>query len=443
MNSRSVLILLAVSAVVLLATGMAVRGPQAIPAEVTYGKDVAPILYRRCASCHRPGEVAPFSLLSYQDAAKRARQLAAVTQSRLMPPWRPAPGYGEFRDARRLTDEEVATIQRWAEAGAPAGNPRELPPPPTFADGWQMGEPDLILTMPQPFTIPADGPDLFQCFVIRIPLSGDRYVAGFEVRPGNRKVVHHALMFLDTSGRARKKDAEDPAPGYSSFGDPGFLPTGALGAWAPGVTPFRLPEGVGTMLRQSSDLVMQIHYHPTGKVETDQTKVGLYLLKSPPQKIAISLPILQHNLDIPPGVKRHREATVFSTPIDLEVIGITPHMHLLGQEMKVTARLPDGTTTPMIWIKEWDFNWQGQYQYLKPLYLPRGSRVDMEAFYDNSADNLQNPNHPPERVGWGPESTDEMALCMILVAVDRFSEAGLLRDAILKQPGFAHSRAAH
>jgi hypothetical protein len=427
----------------MLATGMAAYRPRAVPVEVTYCKDVAPILYRRCASCHRPGEVAPFSLMTYQDAAKRARQLSAVTRNRLMPPWRPAPGYGEFRDARRLTDEEVATIQRWAEAGAPEGNPRELPPRPAFADGWQMGEPDLVLTMPQPFTVPADGPDLFQCFVIRIPLSGDQYVAGFEVRPGNRRVVHHALMFLDATGRARQKDAEDPAPGYSSFGDPGFLPTGALGAWAPGVTPFRLPEGVGTMLRRGSDLVMQVHYHPTGKVEADQTKVGLYLLKSLPKKIAVSLPILKHNLDIPPGVKRHREATAFSTPVDLEVIGITPHMHLLGQEMKTTALLPDGSTTPMIWIKEWDFNWQGQYQYVRPLYLPRGSRIDMEAFYDNSADNPLNPNRPPERVGWGPESTDEMALCMILVAVDRFSETGPLRDAILKQPGFAHARAAH
>src|SRR5437588_1910594 len=413
---------------------------QRAPAELgpmTYSKDIAPILYKNCVACHRRGEVAPFPLESYQDAAKRARLLAEVAPSRYMPPWKPEPGYGDFRGARRLTDQEITLLRRWAETGMLRGNDADLPPAPTFAEGWRMGEPDMVLRMPQPFTVRADGPDVFQTFVLPMNLPKDQYVCGFEFRPGNRRVLHHSVSYLDNSGIARRLDAADPAVGYSSFGGPGFTPSGALGGWSPGASAVRLPDGVAQVVRKGTDLVIQNHYHPTGKVETDQSSIALYFSKTPPRKIAISVPLLQRNLDIPPGAKRHRVTASFVTPIDLQVISVTPHMHFLGREMKVTATLGTGATVPMIWIRDWDYYWHSQYQYRTPLALPAGTRIEMEAFFDNSADNPRNPNSPPERIGWGSETTDEMALCFIQVAVEKSSEAAELRNAVLKQLGFS------
>jgi len=413
------------------------RRATAAPGAVTYSKEIAPILYKNCVSCHRAGEVAPFPLESYQDAAKRARLLAEAAATRYMPPWKPEPGYGEFRGERRLTEREIALLQRWADTGAPRGDAADLPPAPTFADGWQMGEPDLVLKMPQPFTVSADGPDVFQTFVIPMNLPRDEYVAGYEFRPDNRRVLHHSVSYLDNSGTARRKDAADPAVGYSSFGGPGFTPSGALGGWSPGASAVRLPEGVAQPVRRGTDLVIQNHYHPTGKVETDQSSVALYFSKTPPKMIAVSVPLFQRGLDIPPGAKRHRVSASLTTPIDIQVISVTPHMHFLGREMKVTATLGTGAAVPLIWIKDWDYYWHSQYQYRTPLALPAGTRIEMEAFFDNSADNPRNPNDPPERVGWGSETTDEMALCFIQVAVEKSSEAAELRSAVLKQLGFA------
>ncbi|HEU4388209.1 MAG TPA: hypothetical protein VFV34_10450 [Blastocatellia bacterium] len=413
-------------------------GPNCV-GNITFNRDIAPIIYKNCTPCHRKGEVAPFPLVSYGDVAKRAGQIASATASRFMPPWRPEPGYGEFQGCRRLSDREIGLINDWVRDGAVEGDAKDAPASPRFGEEWQMGQPDLILEMPEAFEVPPNVHDIFQCFVIPINLPGDKIVTGFEVRPGNRSVVHHMLMFLDTTGAARKRDAEDPAVGYSSFGDPGFLPTGALGAWAPGVSPFQLPAGVGILLKGGSDLVIQIHYHPDSKSESDRSRVGIYFSKTPVKSLAVTIPILQHNLDIPPGEKRHRVTTSFTVPIGVEVIGITPHMHLLGREMRIAAATPDNNQVPMIWIKDWDFHWQGQYLYTKPLFLPKGTVIGMEAFYDNSSDNPRNPNRPPERVGWGPDATDEMALCMILVALKRFSDLGLLRSAISSQPGLARN----
>ena len=251
----------------------------------TYNKDVAPILWKNCAGCHRPGEVGPFSLLTYKDAAKRASDLAEITSERRMPPWKAEPGFGEFHDERRLSDADIQTIAHWAESGSPEGDSKDLQPVPRFPEGWQLGTPDLVLRISEPFHVPADGRDIYRCFVIPIPIDSDKTVAAVEFRPGNRKVVHHALLFLDSSGAGRKKDEADPGPGYASFGGPGILPTGGLGGWAPGAMPRSLPEGMGKLLRKGSDLVLQIHYHPDGKPETDHSSVGIYFTKKPARSI--------------------------------------------------------------------------------------------------------------------------------------------------------------
>ena len=400
---------------------------------VTYTKDIAPIFNKNCASCHRTGEVAPFALLSYKDAAKHARQIETVTQSRYMPPWKPEPGFAEFQDMRRLSDSEIALIKRWVDSGAPEGKASDLPPTPKFTDGWQMGQPDLVLKMPDTYTLKAEGNDVYQCFVIPINNDEEKYVSAIEFRPGNRKSVHHALLFLDNTGTARKLDAADPDVGYRSFGGVGFQPTGGLGGWAPGAVPYKLPPDTGRPVRKGSDLVLQIHYHPTGKPEPDQSTVGIYFLKKPPKQIGFSLPLAQPRLYLPPGENHIEVKSSFTAPADLEVVGVAPHMHLLGREMKVTATLPDGTVKPMIWIKDWDFNWQGQYLYEKPMTLPKGTRLDMVAYYDNSTGNLRNPNTPPKRVTWGEQTTDEMALCFVQLVVKDEAEARQLRAAMIQQ----------
>jgi mono/diheme cytochrome c family protein len=389
----------------------------------TYTKEVAPILWKNCAGCHRPGEIGPFSLLTYQEAAKRATFIEEITASRKMPPWKPEAGFGSFHDERRLTEQEIKTLAAWAEAGAPEGNPKDLPPAPKFTDGWRHGPPDLVLTVPEPFQVPASGRDVYRCFVIPIGIDSNQTVSLVEFRPGNRKVVHHALLYLDNTGAARKRDAAEPGPGYTSFGGPGIIPTGGLGGWAPGAMPRPLPEGIGKFLRKGSDLVLQIHYHPDGKAETDQSAVGIYFTKTRARNIVGGIAVRSRSLNIPPGESRyHVSARSEALPVDVQAIGITPHMHYLGKEMKVVAETPTGETIPLIWIKDWDFNWQGQYQYRSPVKLVKGSVIKLDAYYDNSSDNPNNPSKPPRQVRWGEQTTDEMCLLAVQVIADNITD---------------------
>lgn len=402
---------------------------------VTYCKDVAPILFEHCAGCHRPGEVGPFPLLTYRDAAKRANFLKEVTAERQMPPWKAVPGFGSFHGERRLSDAELKTLAAWADGGALEGDPKDLPPAPKFVDGWQLGKPDLVLEMPEAFTVSADGRDVYRCFVIPTGLKEDRTVAAVEFRPGNRTVVHHALYFLDNTGTARKKDGEDKGPGYASFGGVGFLPSGSLGGWAPGAMPRRLPDGVGKMLKKDSDLVLQVHYHPSGKEEKDRSVVGVHFTNKPAEHLVLGIPLVNRRLNIPAGEQRHKVTASFTLPVHVQAIGITPHMHLLGREMKVTATLPGGKKMPMIWVKDWDFNWQDQYLYAEPVRLPKGTKLDLEAYYDNSKNNPKNPNSPPKAVRWGEQTTDEMCLCGVGVVTDRPADRAELLKAVLLQMG--------
>jgi mono/diheme cytochrome c family protein len=370
----------------------------------TFTRDVAPILYQHCAVCHHPGEVAPFPLLAYQDAAKRAKLIATVTASRYMPPWQPEPGYGHFQGERHLRDADISTLRRWADAGAPQGDPAQMPPAPHFSEGWQLGTPDMTIRMPKPFPIAADGPDQYMCFDIPLHLTADKYVRALEFRPEARSVVHHALFLLDSGHIGRQLGAS-----YACFGTPGFLPSGALGGWTPGMQPARMPDGLQFIMRKGSDLVMQIHYHPTGKPETDQSTLGLYFTDKPPSKWVADIPLGSHQIDIPAGERAYKVRDHFTTPVDVEAVAIIPHAHYICKEMQGWAILPDGRKEWLIRIRDWNFNWQEQYRYATPMKLPADTRLEMEFTYDNSDANPHNPNHPAQRVVWGPDTTDEMA----------------------------------
>ncbi len=402
-------------------------------ASVTYCRDIAPIIYSRCLNCHREGQVAPFSLDTYEQVAKRADWIASITEDRIMPPWIPHPGHDRFVGERWLTDRELSLLKEWADSGRARGDEADLPPRPEFIEGWRLGEPDLVVKMPRPFTVYANGPDLFQNFVIPIDIPEDRMVAAIEFHPGNKRVVHHCVLFLDSNGAARKLDDATEEPGYSNFGGPGFAPTGALGGWSVGNTPRRLPGGMGRYLKQGSDLVMQIHYHPTGKKEVDQSEVGLYFIDKPvaetlkqPAKLVGSIWMANYEMDIPAGESDYHRSTSYTLPKDVIMVGVVPHMHLLGKSMKVTATLPGGGDEPvektLIDIRNWNYNWQDEYYYERPFKLPAGTKLTVDAVFDNSAENPSNPSSPPKRVTWGEETDDEMLFCFFLLSSEKTAD---------------------
>ena len=394
--------------------------------------DVAPIFRAKCAGCHRPGEVAPFSLLTYQDAASQAKTIAAVVEKGLMPPWKPVRGYGEFQNERRLTKHEAEVLVKWSQSGAKGSDgplqPETEPPPPR---AWKLGEPDLVVEMPKPYTVAADGPDQYQCFVVPIPKGISQYIRAWEFQPGSRRTVHHALFFLDSSHEGAKRAAADGGS-YSCFGVPGFMPSGSLGGWSPGTAPFTATEGTAAShVRAGEDLVMQIHYHPTGKPESDQSRIGLYYstytARNPPPKHVVDVALVSKQIDIPAGEAAYKVRDHFTLPIDVWALGIIPHAHYIARQMKCWATLPDGKIRWLLRIDDWDFNRQDQYRYAKAFVLPADTRLDMEIEYDNSAANARNPSNPPQRVVWGPDSTDEMAgvhLQAVPVRMEELPELG-------------------
>jgi mono/diheme cytochrome c family protein len=380
-----------------------------VPSTVTYTRDIAPILYENCAPCHRPGESGPFPLLSYTDARKRARQIADVAAARYMPPWKPEPGYGEFVGARRLTDAQIVLLQRWAEGDTPEGDPAHLPPSPTWNEGWQLGEPDLIVEMPQAYTLAAGDGDVFRNFVIPLPLTQRRYVRALELRPGNPQVVHHAVIMMDRDGVARNQDARDAEPGFGGmeFGEV-QRPGGHFLGWAPGTTPYVVPDSLAWTLEAGNDLVLQLHMLPSGKPELVQARVGFFFSDTPPTRSPLLLRLGRKDIDIPAQEARYVIEDSYVLPADVNVLSVYPHAHYLGKTMEAYASLPDGTTQWLIRIDDWDFNWQNYYRYVEPVTLPRGTQVHMRYVYDNSSSNDRNPNFPPHRVTYGTQSSDEM-----------------------------------
>jgi thiol-disulfide isomerase/thioredoxin len=403
--------------------------------QVTFARDIAPLMFSHCSECHRPGEVAPFALLNYRDAAKRAGFLARVTRSGVMPPWKAEAGHGDFLGERRLTEAQIQQFSDWAEAGAPEGNPDDLPPTPEFTDGWRLGEPDLVLTAEDFVTVPGDGPDIFHHWVIPFELPDDQHLVAFDFRPGNPAVVHHAVLLMDTRGVARAKDAESPEPGYQTFGSVGVPASGILGVWTPGVTPRYLPQEMGVPMPSRGDLLMQLHLHPTGREEKDRSSVGLYFAKKPVSRVVSRTPLVTGTivLDVPAGADSHEVRTSVTLPTDVSIISVLPHMHLVGKSMKVTARLPSGEEQPLIWIKDWNFYWQDNYVYKSPVHLPSGTVLEMVSSYDNSAENPLNPSSPPKRVLFGNGSNDEMCFALFQVVADNPGGERKIQQALMQQ----------
>jgi hypothetical protein len=414
----------------------------AAPATPTFSEDVAPILYRNCVTCHRAGEAAPFALITYADAQKHGKQMAKVTKSRYMPPWHAAHGFGEFADERRLTDAEIATIDAWFAGGMPAGDAKKLPPLPKFPEGWHLGTPDLVLKMPAAFDVPASGADVYRNFVIATQLTEDRWVRAIEFRPSARKAVHHVLFAYDATGTAAKQDGRDGHPGFGGMGSVGVGGlaggTGPLGGWAVGATPQLLPDGVALALPKGSDIILQMHFHPTGKPETEQSTIGVYFADRAPERRlwSVQLPALfgfGAGIDIPPGRDDFTIEDSFTLPVDVRAFSINAHAHYIAKEMKATATLPDGVTQPLLWIPDWDFAWQDRYTYKTPVLLPKGTRIDARLVYDNTDGNPHNPQSPPVRVQWGEQSFDEMGSVILAVQTVRKEDEPALQAALVQR----------
>lgn len=405
------------------------------PAAVTFHKDVAPILYSNCATCHRPAgdrpgrpldpddplciAGAPFSLLDYASAREHAKAIATATRSRAMPPWLPESGHGEFANERRLGDDEIATIQRWVEQGAPEGNPRDAPDPPVWPAGWQLGTPDLVLDVPDAFALEGGSGDVFRNFVVPVPVTSARYVRAIEFRAGNPRVLHHASLGVDASRSARRLDRQDAGPGFASM--PDDLVQNVYG-WSPGKVPVLEPAESAWTLEPGSDLVVQLHMVRSSTGERVQPALGLFFSDTPPTRTPVAIKLESKTIDIPAGEPAYVVEDSYVLPVDVDVVSVYPHAHALAREMKGVATLPDGTTRSLLWIREWDVRWQDQYRYAAPLFLPRGTRVAMRFTYDNSRGNGGNPR----RVTWGPASTDEMGALWLEVTPRRGEDAAVL-----------------
>jgi Tfp pilus assembly protein PilF len=386
------------------------RNSIAQTARVTFTNDIAPIVFAHCASCHRPGGSASFSLLAYEDVRSRAQAIAAATRSRIMPPWKPESGYGEFVGVRRLTDRQVTSFQEWLEQGAAEGDPAALPPPPRWSSEWRLGQPDLVLTMDRPYTLRAGGDDVYRHFVIPIPIAVTRYVKAWEFRPGNSRIVHHATMEIDRTGNSRHLDHQDAESGYEGLiAHSAMAPDGYFLDWAPGHTPYTAPPGMAIPLEPGSDLVLMLHLRPDGRPETVQGSIGLYFAETPPTRVPALLRLTRQDIEIPAGEKAFVATSSFTLPVPVDVFTVQPHAHYLARQIEGFATLPDGRTTWLILIKNWDFAWQDVYRYATPVSLPAGATVTMRWTYDNTADNPLNPNRPPKRVTYGQRTSDEMS----------------------------------
>jgi Flp pilus assembly protein TadD/mono/diheme cytochrome c family protein len=380
---------------------------------VTFTRDIAPVVFRSCSSCHHAGEAGPFPLVTYGDVKSHARQIANVTRKRLMPPWLPSADGLKFEEDAHLSDQEIALFQKWVDVGMPEGNPADLPPAPKFTSGWQLGKPDLILRAETPFTIPASGSDVYWNFIFRSPVNSSRFLKAIEIHPGDKRLVHHANLLVDRTQSARRQE-KSPGSGFAGMElqieSESFDPDGHFLFWKPGSPPIVEPPGFALRLDSENDLVLNAHLQPSGKPESVQPTIGLYFTDEPATRFPVLLQIENDRaLDIPAGEKNFVVTDEFRLPVDVDLLALYPHAHYLCRDMLASARLPDGTEKTLVHIPRWDLNWQAVFRLAQPEPLPRGSTVVMRYRYDNSSDNVANPNNPPQRVTAGNRAVDEMA----------------------------------
>lgn len=431
--------------------------------KVTFNKDIAPIIFDHCSSCHRPDTAAPFSLLNFQDVSQRGKFIDEVVRQKYMPPWKPGPCSFPFENQNSLSDHQIQLINRWVSEGMPKGD-GEAPPPPSFYGNWQLGQPDRIVQMPKAFQVPATGPDVYRNFVIPLHLPEGVYIKAIEFHPSARRVVHHCLFFYDSSGYAASLDGKDGQPGFdglmaiaqialhsggnngqgalaiTSFGGSGTAQDhtsfGSLGGWAVGADAIKLPAGLAYYLPKGSDIILSTHFHPDGKVESERSEIGIYYSKEPPRQpfTTILLPPVfgaVSGIDIPAGQSQYTITDSIKLPAAVKAFGVAGHAHYLGKTMLLTATLPSGKTETLLNIPDWDFNWQGQYQYKNPVSLPAGTVLKSTITYDNSINNPHQPSNPPKQVWWGEQTTDEMGSLILLLYPDDPKQMGSIKMANL------------
>ena len=401
---------------------------------LTFNKHIAPILFEHCASCHRPSGGGPFDLLTYRDVQRRLPLIADAIERRAMPPWVPEPGYGKFLDERRLSDEEIDVFRRWVDEGAIEGSTADLPPAPQWSEGWQLGEPDLVVALPA-YAVPAQGRDIYRNLVAPIPVSQTRYVSAVELWWGGNKVVHHSRMMIDRTPSSRLFDERSPEPGFDGMEivSGADNPPGHFVGWAPGRVQVREPDEIAWPLDPGTDLVLQLHLRLTGRPELVKPQVGFFFAERPPAKAAALIMLGSFDLDIPPGEANYLATDTYQLPVDVDVLGVYPHAHFLGKQVWGVAALPDGTTQWLLRVDKWNFFSQDMYRYETPIFLPAGTTLSMRWIYDNTADNPLNPNDPPELVVYGSRSADEMSDLVIQVVPRSRSDLELLnRDLAWK-----------
>ncbi|HEX3987684.1 MAG TPA: tetratricopeptide repeat protein [Acidobacteriaceae bacterium] len=415
------LVPLALAACALLCLPTLHRTTHAAEAPVTWSRQIAPIVYQHCSTCHHPGGGGPFNLLTYQDARRRGPQMVQVTQSRFMPPWLPQPGYGDFVDDRRISDDDIALIRRWVATGMPQGNPSQAPPAPHYNADWQIGKPDLVLTVPRSFTLKASGTDVFHNFILPNPLTQTHYIRAMQILPSVPQVVHHANVLIDRTASWRHAHPSDWQNGFGGMElevDAGniFDPDSHFLFWKPDTPVLYEPPGMPWRLDPGNDLILNMHLKPSGKPEIISARIGLYFADTPAKQHPMLLQLdADEQLNIPAGDRSFVVQDSLRLPLDVEALGIYPHAHYLGHILEGWADLPNGHKKWLIRIPNWDIDRQSVFRYRTPVFLPRGSVLHMRYVYDNSEDNVHNPNDPPIRVRAGNRSVDEMGHLWIQV----------------------------
>ena len=363
------------------------------PAAPTFTKDIAPIFFKNCAECHRPGEIAPMSLMNYKEVRPWAKAIREKVVSREMPPWHADPAHGQWANDKRMSQKEIDTILAWIEGGVKEGDPKDMPPAPKFAKGWQIGEPDVVFQMPEEFTVPAEGAVPYQYFTVPSNFTEDKYIGAMEARAGDLSVVHHIVVYV--------RDPKERAPKKQDIG------TGLLGALSPGNTPFMATPGTAKLIKAGSQIVFQMHYTPSGKETKDRSIIGLKFAKGPVDKVITTTAAWDTRFVIPPNAENHEVRATYNVEEDIDIISLMPHMHLRGKDYKYVAHYPDGRQEVLLSVPRYDFGWQVYYYPKKPIHVPKGTKIEAIAHYDNSTKNPQHPD-PNKAVRFGEQTWEEM-----------------------------------
>ncbi len=397
--------------------------------EVNYSEHISPIIYKNCTGCHRPNEIGPMPFTKYSEVKAFGNMIKYVTSDKSMPPWKADNNFNKYVGQRGLTQEEINLIKTWVDNGMVQGDPNKEAPKPEFPDGSQLGKPDLTISMAKSHIQKGTNKDDYIIFVLPTNLTEDKEISAIEFRPGNKRVVHHVLIAVDSTGRAREEDAKSIDYGYRSlgFGVSGVKP---FVGYVPGAAPTSYPEGIGFKLPKGSDLLLQMHYGPTPIDEADSSHVNIYFAKKPLERLMYDKVILPTNLVNGPFVIPANKVVTFQAefriPFDITMFGIAPHSHLLSKSWKAVAVNPNGDTINLIKIDNWDFNWQGAYNFEKPVVLKRNSKIISWGTYDNTVDNPNNPSSPPQESRWGEKTTDEMYYLPVYYSVYKKGDENLI-----------------